>query len=310
MKNDFELMEVLQRKQKLENELNSLLYGAPEIREKNNNKYIYVHYKEGGISFSRYAGEYTDDLYNLILNNNLLAKNIKRELKMLEKKLKDLGYRESELSDNVKLNIDFAKRNLVSTIYDQAILEGITTTYVDTENIVEGGIVNNMTSNDILKIVNLKHAWEFILNENVILSNDDFYLLSQINKFVIEGFYYNAGEIRSTPVKIGGTSWMPSIPLKNEVIDEIKKIVDGDKNIDKAINLLLYIMKKQIFIDGNKRSAVLFVNHYLISAGLGIIVIPAELADEYKKKLILYYEGKDEDDIKRFLKEKCYVPLK
>ena len=39
MKNDFELMEVLQRKQKLENELNSLLYGAPEIREKNNNKY-------------------------------------------------------------------------------------------------------------------------------------------------------------------------------------------------------------------------------------------------------------------------------
>ena len=69
-------------------------------------------------------------------------------------------------------------------------------------------------------------------------------------------------------------------------------------------------MKRQIFIDGNKRTAVLFANHYLISNGLGIIAIPADLTDEYKKLLILYYEGQDEDKIKLFLKEKCYMALK
>ena len=37
----------------------------------------------------------------------------------------------------VKLNIDFAKRNLVNTIYDQAILEGVTATFVETENIIK-----------------------------------------------------------------------------------------------------------------------------------------------------------------------------
>lgn len=73
--------------------------------------------------------------------------------------------------------------------------------------------------------------------------------------------------------------------------------------------LLLYVMRKQIFIDGNKRTAVIFANHNLISKGKGIIVIPAELADDYKNLLIGYYEGKDNKIIKDFLKKKCYLSI-
>lgn len=80
----------------------------------------------------------------------------------MTKKLKQLNYIEEEISEKIERNIDFAKRNLVSTIYKQAILEGVATTFADTESIIEGGKVNNMTSEDILKIINLKHAWEFI----------------------------------------------------------------------------------------------------------------------------------------------------
>lgn len=50
-------------------------------------------------------------------------------------------------------------------------------------------------------------------------------------------------------------------------------------------------------------------NHYLISKGKGIIVIPAELTDEYKDLLINYYEGKDKTKIKKFLKEKCFMKI-
>ena len=82
-----------------------------------------------------------------------------------------------ELSEKVEQNIDFAKRHLVDTIYKQAILEGVATTFADTESIIEGGKINNMSSEDVLKIVNLKHAWEFILNKNVILSDTNFALL-------------------------------------------------------------------------------------------------------------------------------------
>ena len=83
----------------------------------------------------------------------------------------------------------------------------------------------------------------------------------------------------------------PSIPLESDIISEIDTLLSNDiLDVYKAIELLLYVMKKQIFIDGNKRTAVLFANHYLISRGLGIIAIPAELTDEFKKLLISYYE--------------------
>jgi hypothetical protein len=48
---------------------------------------------------------------------------------------------------------------MVDTIYKQAILEGVATTYADTEDIINGGKVKGMTSDDIMKVVNLKHAW-------------------------------------------------------------------------------------------------------------------------------------------------------
>ena len=75
--------------------------------------------------------------------------------------------------------------------------------------------------------------------------------------------------------------------------------------LDKAINLLLYVMKKQIFLDGNKRSAVIFANHFLISNGKGLIVIPSEFVNEYKKLLIEYYETDNTENIIKFIKEKC-----
>ena len=119
---------------------------------------------------------------------------------------------------------DFAKRHLVDTIYKQAILEGVATTFADTESIIEGGKVNNMTAEDILKIVNLKHAWEFILNKNVILSDTNFVLLCEINKMVEEGFYYSAGRIRNVPVTIGGTTWEPDLPIESVIKENLKEI--------------------------------------------------------------------------------------
>lgn len=310
MEEKIEIMNLLKNKQILEHELQSLAYGSVEIRENNSNKYIYVHYRENGVALTKYVGEYSDELYNLVLNNSIKAKELKKQIREIIKKLKQFNYIEEELSEKVEQNIDFAKRNLVDTIYKQAILEGVATTFADTESIIEGGKVNNMTSEDILKIVNLKHAWEFILNKNVILSKTNFALLCEINKMVEEGFYYSAGKIRNVPVTIGGTTWKPDLPIESTIKGELEEIFIKKLNdIDRAIELLLYIMKKQIFIDGNKRTAVIYSNHYLISKGKGIIAIPAELTEEFKDLLIPYYEGKDGNKIRRFIKEKCYISI-
>ena len=310
MDEKMEVIDLLKSKQAIEHELNTLAYGAVEIRENNANKYIYVHYREDGVALTKYVGEYSDELYNLVLNNGIKAKQLKKQIRETNKKLKQLNYTEEGLSEKVEQNIDFAKRHLVDTIYKQAILEGVATTFADTESIIEGGKVNNMTSEDILKIVNLKHAWEFILNKNVILSDTNFALLCEINKMVEEGFYYSAGKIRNVPVTIGGTTWKPDLPIESVIKEELEEIFSKEMDdVDRAIELLLYTMKKQVFIDGNKRTAVIYSNHYLISKGKGIIAIPAELTEEFKDLLITYYEGKDEKQIKKFIKEKCYMSI-
>ena len=310
MEENIEIITLLQSKKLLEQELNSITYGSVEIRDNDAKQYIYVHYRENGITLTKYVGEYSEDLYNLILNNSIKAKELKRQIREIDKKLKNLNYIEETLPEKVERNIDFAKRHLAETIYKQAILEGVATTFADTESIIEGGRVNNMTSDDVMKIINLKHAWEFILNKNVIISNTNFSLLCEINRIIEEGFYYSAGKIRNVPVNIGGTIWKPELPIESVIKEELEEIFNKKINdIDKAIELLLYIMKKQIFIDGNKRTSVIFSNHYLISKGKGIIAIPSELTQEFKDLLIQYYEGKDENNIKQFIKENCYMSM-
>ena len=69
MEEKIEIMNLLQNRQILEHELQLLAYGSIEIRENNSNKYIYVHYREDGVSLTKYVGEYSDELYNLVLNN-------------------------------------------------------------------------------------------------------------------------------------------------------------------------------------------------------------------------------------------------
>ncbi len=183
-----------------------------------------------------------------------------------------------------------------ANIYDQAVLEGVATSYPQTEDIIDNGTVNGMTANDIQKILNLKHAWEFTLDEDVIQAQTDYYLLCHIAKVVNEGFFTD-----------GGSSYKSPIPIETIVKEKIQKILASEKDIiDIAIELCMYSMKTQIFIDGNKRASVIFANHYLIAHGQGFLVIPEKYVPEFKRKLVAYYEGEDLKVISAFLKEKCW----
>ena len=307
MENQIKILNLLNQKRQYVTLLNELVYGAIEIREKDSKKYIYLHTKEDGLQSTKYVGEYTEELYNLVLNNNIKAKTLKKSIRNIEKELNKLNYFDEDLPLDVAKNIDFARKHLVDTIYNQAILEGIATTLSEIENIINGNKVNNMIVDDILKVVNLKHAWEFILNKNVILSKTDYNILCSINKFVEEGFFYLAGSLRTTPVKIGGTSWTPELPIEADIKDNLNSILSLDiDDVKKSIKLLLYVVKSQMFIDGNKRTSVIFANHYLISKGKGLIVIPDNLVSEYKNLLIKYYESDIDDEIMNFLMNKCY----
>lgn len=307
---NFEINALTSELEEQQRQLDALVYGSVEVRKNANKDYIYLHSRKDGLSVTTYIGEYSDGLYNLIVSNNVRAKEIKKNIRRIMKQLKAIGYQDIELDERIAANIDFARKRLVDTVYNQAVLEGIATTYLDTETIIGGGKVNNMTADDVLKVVNLKRAWDFILNRNVILTPTNFAILCEINKLVEEGFYYSAGKLRTVPVAIGGTAWKPSLPIESAIKEELNNILSSPLgDVDKAIELLLFTMKRQVFIDGNKRTAVIFANHYLIGKGKGLIVIPNDRVEEYKKLLISYYEGVNETSIKEFLKTECCESL-
>lgn len=300
--------ELLRQRSELESRLRLIPYdGSVEIKEINNSKYLYIRQRSAGKLASKYVDKYSDELYTLLLRQTKEARSLKKSIRAVEKQLAELGFKEGILSDRVLLNLDFARANIKSLIYDQAVLEGVSTTFPQTETILENGKVYGVTPSDVQKIINLKHAWEFILDKDVISSPSDYYVLCHIAKLINEGFYEYGGRIRGVPVTIGGTNYVPPMPIELDVKERIAELVRANLTpVDIAINLCLYCMKTQVFNDGNKRASVIFANHFLIGKGEGLLVIPEKTVREFKSLLIAHYEGRDETEIRQFMRDVCW----
>lgn len=303
-----EIRELLQQRADMQARINLMPYdGNPEIKEVSGSKYLYIRKRMAGKLTSTYVDVYSDELYQLLLRNAKERKDLNKSIRRINKELVALGYEDAELPIRVLQNLDFARANMKANIYDQAVLEGVATSFPQTEDIIENGQVNGVSATDVQKILNLKHAWEFILDRDVIQSESNYHMLCHIAKLVNEGFFYDGGRIRGIPVQIGGTSYVPPLPIESVVIEQIDEIRSRDREpIDIAIELCMYCMKTQVFMDGNKRASVIFANHYLIAKGMGFLVIPEKDVPEFKKLLVDYYEGAPLKIIGKFLREKCW----
>ena len=203
-------------------------------------------------------------------------------------------------------NVFIAKRNIVDYIWKSANLEGITVTYPDTQTIFDGGIVNGLTVDNIIAINNLKYAWEYVLNNTC--KKYDLNLIFDIHKIALDKLVINEclGKLRITPVKIGGTKWTPSFPFHTKVEEELNLLLSQNKSMTEiAIEVMLKLMRMQLFVDGNKRVAMLFANKIMIDNGCGIISISQEYQSTFYEKLIRYYETDNMDDFKQWIYNKC-----
>lgn len=306
--NFMEIQEFLQQRADYQARLNLMPYdGNPEIKEQGGSKYLYMRKRIAGKLTSTYVDVYSDELYQLLLRNARETRELHKNIRRINKKLSLLGYEDKALPGRVMENMEFARANMKANIYDQAVLEGVATSFPQTEEIIENGVVNGVSTTDVQKILNLKHAWEFILDQDVLQSETNYYMLCHIAKIVNEGFFYDGGRIRGVPVTIGGSDYIPPLPVESMVREQIDEITAQEKTvIDIAIELCLYCMKTQVFLDGNKRAAVIFANHYLIAHGMGFLVIPEKEVSEFKKLLVAFYEGESKNVICNFMKERCW----
>lgn len=211
---------------------------------------------------------------------------------------------ENKYNMSTEDNILYAKRNIVDSIYTESRLEGIGVTFPDTNEIYEGRTVAGMSIDDTIKIVNLKHAWQFIFD--TVNYPVELKYIKRLNFEIGDKTALNAGVIRTIDVSIGGTEWKPDIPDAHTVKNHIAGILNSDEpSTKKAIDLMLYIMRSQLFMDGNQRTAQILANKLMIENGCGIISIPVDLHKDFFIKLIEYYETNDSENISEFIYNEC-----
>ena len=309
MKNSsLQIVSLLKEKEFLEQKLKNLLYGSIEVRERSNKKYIFVHFRENDKLVTKYAGEYSDYLYRLISDNSIQAKAIKSQLRKINKSLMELGYSATPYSENASKYINYLKEHTIELIQSILYADKTPLSIKDIESVLCGE-VKHLSSKDVIKVINLKNAIDFILNKHVISNKPDFNILSAINKFIEEGFIFSAGTLRTTPYTTDGRYEAPKIPTESIVKKDLKRISEDNVDpIDQAIETLLYIMKHKLFLFGNKRTAFTYVNCLLITQGEGILLMPTSLADDFKK-LYIEYRDSNNDAIKHLIKDKCIVRL-
>lgn len=204
---------------------------------------------------------------------------------------------------SVEDNVEFAKRQIVDSIYKEARVEGINVTFPETQQIYDGFLVNSLSYEDTTKIINLKHAWFFVFDS--LEYPFDLRYLRHINAIIETNLIRNAGVVRNISVRISGTDWIPEIPSPEKINREINRIRQIENPTDRSLELMLSVMRGQYFEDGNKRTAQLVANHEMISNGCGIISVPVGLKAEFSSLLVDYYESDDCNRIKEFLYDAC-----
>lgn len=204
-------------------------------------------------------------------------------------------------------NVFLAKKVLVSNIYNSARLEGINTTYPDTKTILEGVNVPTLKLDEINCILNLRDAWNYTLTNIDAEINLDF--ICKVNSFVSRNESLEWGVLRNGKVGINGVDYIPDIPNEKDIASDIENILKEDNTTLKSIDLMLYLMRSQIFWDGNKRTSMIVANKILIQNGCGIITVKEEYIKEFNTLLTEYYNTGNKDKITKFLYDKCIYGL-
>ena len=170
-------------------------------------------------------------------------------------------------------------------------MEGISVTYPETQVIYDRGIVSGLIVNEVIAINNLKYAWQFILAEDN--ANYSFNTICDIHKLVCD--------------KLVLDSDLGRIRTKSQIKEELEQLLNQNTKTktEIAIEIMLWLIRRQMFIDGNKRVAMLFVNKIMIDNGCGIISIANELQKDFFEKLIKYYETNNMDDLKLWIYDNC-----
>lgn len=211
------------------------------------------------------------------------------------------------MEDKYKLTLEentfLAKRLIVDNIYSNARIEGCNVTFPQTQTILQGVNVPQVTLDDINCILNLRDAWKYMI-DNVTYKLDLEYIC-KINSYVARNESLEWGKLRTGKVGISGTEYIPEIPKQEEVEKRLEEINNIQPVTKRAIKYMLYGMRGQLFWDGNKRTSIILANKILISNGKGVLTIKDSHLNEFNTLLTEFYDTNDSNKIEEFVYQNC-----
>jgi len=204
-----------------------------------------------------------------------------------------------------------ANRNVAEYIFDSAKLTGCSITLVETQMILNGQNVGHLSLHDILRVLNLRTAWNYMLA--TLGSEFDFDYLCKINARVVRSDNFECGKLRTKKAKpIYGTSYVPQLPVRQEVDAELTRLLSLPDAQESAFKLFLWMYKAHLFVDGNMRTGWICANRRLLEGESGILTIKGSHIKEFKKRLTSFCEAQDtyEDaSLEQWLCDNCLVSL-
>lgn len=204
----------------------------------------------------------------------------------------------------MNISISLGKRQLIDSIWKSAGIEGLGTTFPNTEKILSNLPVETKRD-EVLFIVNMKRAWYFLFDNIEYPNNLSF--LRKVNKICMDGLIYDAGALRTVPVTIGGTSWVPDYPQEGIIIDKLNQIDRMQDKLEAALEMFCFIAGSQMFLDGNKRVAQLMCNKVMMENDIGIFSVPYHRIDAFKELLVDFYETNHSEKLKNFFRTECLL---
>ena len=206
----------------------------------------------------------------------------------------------------------YVSQNRLDLVRRTMVFEGTVFSESQTQEILGGGVIPHLDYTLVCGVRNVNRAWNWVCSPKEYGVDILEYLHSIVSEDAIrvpwlEGTFRD----ENTPVKISSSSYIPPLTTRREafnefdkkltfVLNELKWYQPVEKKVKVCLNFLIFLMKRQYFIDANKRTAYLFINSLLRDFGVGKILLLPDLKnyETFNKLLKEYYEGSQSEGIK------------
>ena len=156
-----------------------------------------------------------------------------------------------------------AKKKWDENVYCGMRMENRAVTFPQTKTILEGVNVPSVQLDDIQAILNMRDAWRFMLS--TMSEPVTFEYWCKLNEFIARNEALEWGKLRTGTVGISGTDYVPPIPVKDQVKNELESILSTETTATaKALEAFVWGARGQFFWDGNKRTSMTLANKILI----------------------------------------------